>query len=94
MDTKNTYNLDLSSFVLGFEDYRQCVIRFYSEIDKSSGIARYLPTKIYDYLIYKNISFETEVYDRKSVVAGFTKAVNSSAFKFITPNHRNLVKRL
>lgn len=86
MDTKNTYNLDLSSFVLGFEDYRQCVIRFYSEIDKSSGIARYLPTKIYDYLIYKNISFETEVYDRKSVVAGFTKAVNSSAFKFISKN--------
>lgn len=79
---ENTYNLDLSSFILIFENYKKFIINHYSQIDRSKklSLAQLLPKRISDFLVYNNISFDTRFDEYEEIID------NSDAFYFVKEN--------
>ena len=76
---ENTYNLDLSSFILGFENYQKFIINHYSQIDRSKKLklTQLLPQKIRDILVYSNINFSVRINEDEEIID------NSDAFYFV-----------
>jgi hypothetical protein len=59
MSTKDTFDLDLSSFKLGFEDYRKNIVHQYKvkDIDIDLGISSLLPIQIKQHIKYRNLNY-------------------------------------
>jgi len=79
MTANDTFDLDLSSFKLGFEDYRKHIINIYRSLDDPSrySITSYIPKQLREYVKYKNIS---------SFIINSVYVTQSGVFQFLNSN--------